>query len=67
MWGMFLQADVLQIGTGVLLTVNTVMLLRISFAAGGWVEKVEGHEKRIAHLERDRCEADDCPLRATGK
>lgn len=54
----------LQVGGGALLTVNTVLLLNLSYSAGRLVEKVDGIEKRTLSLEGDRCPHPKCPLRA---
>lgn len=61
---MLLQAsEPVQIGVGLLTVANTAMLMRLSFSAGSWVEKVLQLERRVAHLEDDKgCGAEDCPL-----
>ena len=61
---MFLQGEAVQIGAGALLSVNTLLLLRLVFGAGRVIEQLETHEKRITKLEAiDGCPFEDCPLR----
>ncbi len=59
-------AQVISIGSGVLLIGNTVLLATIVFKAGGLVEKISSHERRLEKLEDlpRGCGAEDCPLRA---
>jgi hypothetical protein len=52
---MFLQADVLQIGTATLSVATFGLVLRLSFGAGRVVEQVDGHERRITRLEDGAC------------
>ena len=66
---MFLQADAIQIGTGVMSIATLALVLRLSFSAGKLVEKVDGHDwritahdKRLEHLEEARCPYPECPL-----
>ena len=58
-----LQTPVVEIGGGVLLVLNSALLLRLSYSAGGLVEKVSSHDKRIEHLELHECPHPDCPLK----
>jgi hypothetical protein len=63
---MMLQETVstgVQVSGGLLLVGNTLMLLKLTFGAGRYIEKVDACERRIAKLEDDKgCGADDCPL-----
>ena len=63
---MMLQGtEPVQIGMGLLTLGNTVMLLRLSFGAGRYIEKVDSLERRMLEMEsRDGCSADDCALRS---
>ena len=65
-WAMLLTEDigVIQMGGGVLLTINTLLLLKVTFAAGKLVEQIATHERRLNKLEEmEMCQADDCPMR----
>jgi hypothetical protein len=62
---MFLQADLVQVGSGVISLTTLALVLRLTFGAGKLVEKVDGHDWRIAahdhrleNLEAVKC----CPL-----
>jgi hypothetical protein len=59
---MLLQSDAIQIGAGALLSVNTLLLLRLVFGAGRVMEQIDTHEKRIVKLEA-RCPFEKCPLK----
>ena len=60
---MFLQAsEAVQVGAGALLSVNTLLLLRLVFGAGRVMEQIDTHEKRIVKLEA-RCPFEKCPLK----
>jgi hypothetical protein len=49
---------------GLLLAGNTVMLLKLTLAAGRYVEKVDQLERRMEQLEsREGCAAEDCAIR----
>ena len=60
---MLLQSDAIQIGAGALLSVNTLLLLRLVFGAGRVMEQIDTHEKRIVKLE-SRCPFEKCPLKS---
>jgi hypothetical protein len=60
---MFLQADMIQIGSGMISLTTLVLVLRLTYGAGQLVEKVEANEKRLDHLEAVRCPHLACPLR----
>lgn len=62
-WAMLLQSETLQVGAGALLSVNTLLLLRLVFGAGRIVQQIDGHEERIKKLEGDSCPFEDCPLK----
>jgi hypothetical protein len=66
---MFLQADLVQVGSGVISLTTLVLVLRLTFGAGKLVEKVDGHDWRIAahdhrleNLEAVKCPYPLCPL-----
>lgn len=42
------------------------MVLRLTFFAGGLVEKVDANEKRLEHLEVAKCPHPECPLLRIG-
>jgi hypothetical protein len=48
---MFGMADLMTLGGGVALLVNTGLLLKITYHAGKIVQKIEEHERRIENLE----------------
>jgi hypothetical protein len=66
---MFLQADALQVGSGLVSVATLGLVLKLSFQAGKLVEKVDGHDWRITahderlnHLEASKCPHPECPL-----
>ncbi len=61
---MFLQSSAVEIGTGALSVGTFVLALNLTFRAGRLVEKVDTIDKRVAHLEKDGCPAENCPMRA---
>jgi hypothetical protein len=70
---MLLQADVIQVGSGVISLTTLVLVLRLTFGAGKLVEKVDGHDwritahdKRLEHLEATKCPHPECPLLRLG-
>ena len=58
-----MQAELIQIGVGGVLVLNTSLLLRLAFVAGQWGEKLISFERRITLLETKSCPHVDCPLR----
>ena len=42
-----------QIGSGVVLTVNTALLLKLSYQAGKLVQKVEDHDKALNRHDQE--------------
>ena len=58
-----MQADLIQIGVGGVLVLNTSLLLRLAYVAGQWGEKLTSYERRITYLEGKTCPHVDCPLR----
>jgi hypothetical protein len=60
---MFLEADLVQIGSGAISLTTLLLVLRLTYGAGQLVEKVEANEKRLDHLEATRCPHVACPLR----
>ena len=65
MFALFLQGagEAVQIGAGALLSVNTLLLLRLVFGAGRVMEQIDTHERRIVKLE-SKCPFEHCPLKA---
>lgn len=59
-----MQADLIQIGTGGVLIINTACLLRLAYVAGQWAEKLLNMERRLLSLETKVCPHGDCPVRA---
>ena len=53
---MLLQADAIQVGSGVVSLTTLILVLRLTFGAGRWVEKVE-------HLEKVACPHQECPFK----
>ena len=60
---MFLEADLVHIGSGAISLTTLILVLRLTYGAGQLVEKVEANEKRLDHLELIRCPHAACPLR----
>ena len=58
-----LQTELVQIGTGGVLILNTALLLRLAYIAGTWGERFANFQKRIERLEAKECPHADCPLR----
>lgn len=59
-----LQTELVQIGTGGVLILNTALLLRLAYIAGTWGERLLNFEHRIQRLEAKECPHADCPLKA---
>lgn len=58
-----MQAELIQVGVGGVLVLNTTLLLRLAYVAGQWGEKLMAFERRITYLETKTCPHVDCPLR----
>jgi hypothetical protein len=65
MFGMLLfqAGEAVQVGAGALLSVNTLLLLRLVFGAGKVVQQIDGLETRVDHLEKAKCPHSECPLK----
>jgi len=57
---MLLESEMVQVGTGALLSVNTLLLLKLFFNVGRYAQKLDDHERRITHTE-EHVEACACP------
>ena len=60
---MLLQADAIQIGSGMISLTTLILVLRLTFGAGQLVEKVDANEKRLDHLEKVACPHQECPFK----
>ena len=60
---MLLQADAIQIGSGVVSACTLVLVLRLTFGAGELVRQVDVNSKRIDHLEKVACPHQECPFK----
>ena len=59
---MLLQADAIQVGSGVISLTTLMLVLRLSYNAGGLVRQVEVNTRRIDELESRKCPHPECPL-----
>lgn len=62
---MFLQAEVLQLGSAAISLTTLGLVLRLTFSAGELVRQVEVNTRRIDHLETVECPHQECPLKVT--
>ena len=60
---MLLQADAIQVGSGVLSVATFALVLRLTFGDGQLVAKVDSTEKRVEHLEKVACPHQECPFK----
>ena len=59
---MLLDQNIIEGGSALLSVGTFIMVLRLTFFAGGLVEKVDANEKRLEHLEVAKCPHPECPL-----
>lgn len=63
---MMLDPNIVEGGSALLSVGTFLMVLRLTFSAGGLVEKVTANEKRLEHLEAVKCPHPECPLLRVG-